>query len=48
MENVSNRMFMECLLGLTKVTKVTKESCCYGYLVTNEKQNIFFVAKLVI
>ena len=35
MENVPNRMFLECFKGLTKVTK---EICCYGYPVTKEKQ----------
>ena len=31
-----NRMFLECFIGLNGVTK---ESCCYGYPVTKEKQN---------
>ena len=35
-ENIPNRMFLECFIGLTKVTK---ESCCYGYPVTKEKQH---------
>ena len=35
-ENIPNRMFLECFIGLTEVTK---ESCCYGYSVTKEKQN---------
>ena len=29
-------MFLECFIGLTEVTK---ESWCYGYPVTKEKQN---------
>ena len=36
MENIPNRMFLEYFLGLAKVTK---ESCCYGYPVTKEKEN---------
>ena len=35
-ENIPNRFFFECFIGLTKVTK---ESCCFGYPVTKEKQN---------
>ena len=42
MENVPNRMFLECFICLTGVTK---ESCCYGYPVTKEntkwQMNIF-------
>ena len=37
--NVKNdaiRMSWECFIGLTKLTK---ESCCYCYPVTKEKQN---------
>ena len=36
MGNVKNRMFLGCFIGLTKVTK---ESCWYGYQVTKEKEN---------
>ena len=36
MKNVPNRLFWECFIGLTKVTK---ERCCHGYLVTKDKQN---------
>ena len=35
-ENIPNRMYLECFIGLTEVTK---ESCCYGYPVTKEKQH---------
>ena len=34
---LSNRIFLECFKGFTKVTK---ESCCYGYL-TKSQMNIF-------
>ena len=34
--NIPNRMFLECFIGLTEMTK---ESCCYGYPATKEKQN---------
>ena len=33
---IPNRMFLECFIGLTEVTK---ESWCYGYPLTKEKQN---------
>ena len=36
MKIIPNRMFLECFVGLTEVTKA---SSCYGHPVTKEKQN---------